>query len=158
MTGEDQKVDISKQSPYGFHKYLAELCVQQTSANWLIFRMGGFVGPGLKKNAIYDILKGGPLWLDSESELQYLQTDQAADIVLKMITAKHYNEIFNLCGQGLIKLQEIIDYIQADVMVKPNNPKIKYDVSIAKLSKLYNVPNTKQTVLEFLRQFKSNQD
>jgi nucleoside-diphosphate-sugar epimerase len=150
-TKEDQKISISRQNPYGFHKYLAELCVQQVSPKWLIFRPGGFVGPGLKKNAIFDILKGGPLWLDPESELQFIQTDQAAEIVLKIIAANRYNEIFNLCGQGLIRLREIIDHININVTVSPNSPRVKYDVSIEKLSKLIEIPMTRQAVFEFIK-------
>ena len=63
-TQESVPPEIGRQSPYGFHKYLAEQCVQHAAANWQVFRLGGFVGPGLKKNAIFDILHGGPLWLD----------------------------------------------------------------------------------------------
>src|SRR5262249_37848750 len=75
VTGEDQPIDVARQSPYGFHKYLAEQCVAHAAPGSLILRCGGFVGPGLRKNAIYDILHGGTLYLDPASELQFLHTD-----------------------------------------------------------------------------------
>src|SRR5262249_8717879 len=37
-THEDAVIDVSKQSPYGFHKYLAELCVRHAAGSWLIVR------------------------------------------------------------------------------------------------------------------------
>ncbi len=63
VTHEDQALDIRAMSRYGLHKYLAEQYVTATHPDWLIFRMGGFVGPGIKKNAIFDILNGPQIWL-----------------------------------------------------------------------------------------------
>jgi len=149
-TSEDEKIDVTKQSPYGFHKYLAELCVQHAAKNWLIIRFGGFVGPGLKKNAIYDILNGGPLWLDPESELQYMYTDRAAEIVLMLLDLGITNEIFNICGRGVIKLQEVIEAVGIEVPVHPGSPRVRYEVNIDKISRLADIPETRTTVLEFV--------
>ncbi len=150
-TTERQELDVSAQSPYGFHKYLAEQCVQHAAKKWLIIRFGGFVGPGLKKNAIYDILNGGPLWLDPESELQFMHTDRAAEIVLGLLDRGVYNEIFNVCGHGVIKLRDIMEAIGVKVPVPPGSPRVRYDVNIDKISRLFDMPETKETVLEFVR-------
>ncbi len=80
-TAEDSIININEQSAYGFHKYLAEQCVSHCHSDWLIFRMGGFVGKGIKKNPIFDILQGEKLWLHPESQLQYINTDVAANAV-----------------------------------------------------------------------------
>ena len=56
--------------------------MRHSTRNWLILRLGGFVGLGLKKNPIYDILQGGPLWLAPESELQFLQVEFYPNILL----------------------------------------------------------------------------
>lgn len=150
-TEEDTNIDISQQSPYGFHKYLAEQCVRHCHQNWLIFRMGGFVGIGLKKNPIFDILQGEKMWLDPQSELQYINTDVAASIVMEIIQKDYTKEIFNLCGDGLIKLQEVIDVAASKVKVNPDSPKVHYEVSIAKLKQIVNIPETRNSVLEFVR-------
>jgi nucleoside-diphosphate-sugar epimerase len=149
-TVEDETIDITEQSPYGFHKYLAEQCVRYVAPKWLIVRFGGFVGPGLRKNAVYDILKDGPLWLDPDSELQFMHTERAAGIVLELIKRNMYNEIFNICGRGLIKLQDIIDTIQVKPKIQPHSPLVRYDVNIEKISKLFDIPETRRTVLEFV--------
>jgi nucleoside-diphosphate-sugar epimerase len=149
-TAEDETIDIAKQSPYGFHKYLSEQCVRHVAPKWLIVRFGGFVGTGLRKNAVYDILKGGPLWLDPDSELQFMHTERAAGIVLELINRNRYNEIFNICGRGLIKLRDIMDAIQVRPKLQPHSPLVRYDVNIEKISKLVDIPETRRTVLEFV--------
>ncbi len=150
-TSEEGIIDIKKQTPYGFHKYLAEKCVQHAAPNWLIVRFGGFVGPGLKKNAIYDILHGGPLWLNPQSELQFMHVDQAAEATLELINHKKFNEIFNICGRGLIKLQEVIDAVHNNPIIQPQSPLVRYNVNIEKVSKLLKIPETRKTVLEFVK-------
>jgi nucleoside-diphosphate-sugar epimerase len=150
-THEDQPLQVSRQSAYGFHKYLAELCVQHAAPDWLIARLGGFVGPGLRKNAIYDILHGGPLWLDPASELQFMPTDAAARIVLDLALGGYGHEIVNVCGRGVVQLGEVIAQVGSRIPVNPGSPRVRYDVSIDKLAALVDVPSTRQAVADFVR-------
>ncbi|MBL8234426.1 MAG: NAD-dependent epimerase/dehydratase family protein [Bryobacterales bacterium] len=150
-TLESTPLAVHSQSPYGFHKYLAEQCVQHAAADWLIFRFGGFVGPGLKKNAIFDILKGGPLWLDPGSELQFLRTDDAARIVMQ-IAGNVSREIFNLCGNGVVRLSDVISFTGREVAVQPGSPLVRYDVSITKISQHAAIPDSRESVLQFARE------
>lgn len=151
VTSEDTELDVANQSPYGFHKYLAEQCVRHAARRWLIVRCGGFVGPGLKKNPIFDILHGGPLWLDPASELQYIHTDDAARIVFTLAEKGVERSIVNLCGCGVISLSEVIDLVGRTVDVKPGSPRVRYDVSIEKLLRFCEVPDTRETVSSFVR-------
>lgn len=149
-TQESQVPFVDEQSPYGFHKYLAEQCVRHGTRQWLIFRSGGFVGPGLKKNAIFDILHGTSLWLDPSSELQYLSTDAAADLAMELVSRGISREVFNLCGDGTIRLQEIIDLTGSSVQSVPGSPRVHYHVSIGKLQRYMPVPATRDEVRNFL--------
>ncbi len=150
-TSEDTIIDISQQSAYGFHKYLAEECVRHCHSDWLIFRMGGFVGKGLKKNPIFDILQGDKLWLHPESELQYINTDVAASAVMQIIKQGFSRKIFNLCGNGLVKLQDLIDLIKSPVKLDLSSPKVCYEVSINKINSVVKIPNSYPTVVEFMQ-------
>jgi nucleoside-diphosphate-sugar epimerase len=152
LTIEDAVLDPSSQSPYGFHKHVAELCVRHSAADWLILRCGGFVGPGLKKNAIYDILHSRTLWLDPASELQFLHTDDAARIVLELADRKITREIVNLCGNGTIALREVLYATGKELSVLPASPIVRYDVSIRKISQWLPIPETRETVLRFAQQ------
>lgn len=154
-TSENQKIEVDKQSNYGFHKYLAEQCVMHYSKQWLIFRMGGFVGQGLKKNAIYDILKGGPLWLHPDSELQFINVDVAADIILRLAKSDLDKAILNLCGQGVIKLSDVINFTNSDISSANNVKKHRYEVDIRKILQFTEIPNTYDSVKEFIEEVKN---
>jgi nucleoside-diphosphate-sugar epimerase len=151
-TREEQIPDPARQSPYGFHKYLAEQCVQHVAREWLILRFGGFVGPGLKKNAIYDILRGGPLYLDPASELQYLHTARAAEIAFRLLDGGVGNEVFNVCGKGVVRLSEVAALSPTAVIAKPGSPLVRYEISLEKLSRYVAPPETRPEVLAFVRE------
>jgi len=151
-TKEDMTIDVSKQSPYGFHKYLAEECVRNGSSDWLIVRLGGMVGPGLKKNPIFDILNGGPLWLDPQSQLQYMKTDDVAKITFMLMQKNLKQEIFNVCGKGLVQLDDILKNFA--IKVNPGSPLVKYDINIDKISKIADVPNSMDAVMSFIQEKK----
>lgn len=149
--GESVTLEPAKQSGYGFHKALAEQCVKHVARRWLIARLGGAVGPGLKKNAVFDILNGGPLWLDPESRLQFLQTDDAARMLMSLIDRGIRNEIFNVCGRGTIALREVIEAARKTIAVRPGSPRVHYEVDVSRLGRLVEIPETRATVLSFVR-------
>jgi len=151
-TAESTPLDPATQSPYGFHKHLAEQCVRHSAPAWLILRLGGFVGPGLWKNAIHDVMQGGPLWLDPRSELQFLHTDQSAELAMKLIDSPCRGEVFNLCGRGVISLAEVIEATATSVPVRSGSPCVRYEVDISKLAAHVIVPETRPTVLQFIRE------
>jgi nucleoside-diphosphate-sugar epimerase len=146
-------IDVEKQRPYGFHKYLAEQCVRHSAKHWLNLRLGGLIGPNLIKNPIFDILHGQPLWLNPSSQMQFINTDDVAKIVFELIKQKISETTINVCGDGFIVLQEVIDTVNKPIEIRENSPKVQYDVSIEKLKKLTSVPSTRETVLDFINTF-----
>jgi nucleoside-diphosphate-sugar epimerase len=154
-TSEDTTIDVSRQSPYGFHKYLAEQCVRHQGAPWIICRMGGFVGPGLRKNAIFDILNGGPLWLDPRSELQFLHVDALSELVLALADRGTWGQVYNVCGRGVVCLQDVIERCGRKPAVMANSPRVRYDVDIRKFSELFPVPDSRTTVFEYIAQLRN---
>ena len=151
-TRECQVLNPAQQSPYGFHKYLAEQCVQHGAPEWLILRFGGFIGPGLKKNAIYDILRGGPLYLHPASELQYLHTESAAEIVFHLLESGVRNEVFNVCGKGVVSLSEVAALAPTTIVAQPGSPLVRYEISLEKLSRYIELPETRPEVIAFVRE------
>jgi nucleoside-diphosphate-sugar epimerase len=155
-TDEAQSLEPGRQSPYGFHKYLAEQCVMHGAERWMIVRMGGFVGPGMKKNAIFDILHGEKLWLDPGSELQFLHTEDAARIVLALHDQHGLDrEIVNVCGDGVVKLADAMRWAGRDVPVDGEAKQVRYEISIEKLKGLVDVPKTRETVRQFVAESKN---
>lgn len=151
QTREDAAIEVAAQSPYGFHKLLAEQCVRHAGKTWLVVRQGGFVGPGLRKNAVFDILQGGPLWLDPASELQFLHTDDNARLVFDLVDRGVTNETVNLCGSGTLRLGDLIDALGVPVAVQPSSPRVRYEVSTEKVARWVSVPDTRATVMTFAK-------
>ena len=151
---EDTAIEPQKLSPYGFHKYLAELIVQRYARDWMILRMGGFVGPGLWKNSIYDLLRGHPLRVHPESRYQYLHTRDLARILFTLLErAPREQRIFNVAGKGTISLREVAELIPGCTprTIGPDVPHEVYEVSIERVEQFHPVPATRETVAAFVR-------
>jgi dTDP-4-dehydrorhamnose reductase len=84
--------------PYGLHRRQLEKFVQQHFANHLIVRLPGLVGPGLRKNIIFDFHNGNNIQaIDSRNVFQFypmvnlwwdIQTALAAGLQLVHLTAE----------------------------------------------------------------------
>ena len=94
---EDTVVDESELHPYGLHRRLLEKFVESHFDNHLIIRLPGLVGPGLRKNVIFDLLNDNNLHLiDSRAMYQFypmvnlwsdIQTALSAGLQLVHLTA-----------------------------------------------------------------------
>ena len=57
---------------YGMHRYQLELSIRQCFPGALIVRLPGLVGPGLRKNVIYDMLNNNKIeTINPDSEYQF---------------------------------------------------------------------------------------
>jgi len=69
---EETLVDESGLNPYGLHRRLLEKFVESHFPNHLILRLPGLVGPGLRKNVIFDFLNDNNLHaIDSRGVFQF---------------------------------------------------------------------------------------
>lgn len=157
-THEDSTLDISRSSRYGAHKFLAEQLVRQYASRWLIVRFAGMVGPGLRKNPVFDVLHGEPLRIHPDSLYQFLNTDDAARIAWDLAQSGVAGEIFNVCGDGLISPQEIsrladrplnLTLLAAEARLRIVN------VSVAKIKSRASLPATRQTIEDYVSRAKA---
>ncbi|MBZ5757378.1 NAD-dependent epimerase/dehydratase family protein [Pseudomonas sp. S5(2021)] len=98
--GANEESPISKEglSPYGLHRRLLEEVVTDNFRNHLIVRLPGLVGPGLRKNVIFDFLNDNNLaQVDSRGVFQFypmvnlwadIQTALQAGLSLIHLTAE----------------------------------------------------------------------
>lgn len=157
LNTELSDIDHTKISRYGLHKLFAEQYVKATCSSWLVLRLAGMVGPGLRKNPIYDILMGQKIWLDPRSLMQFMQTRDVASTVLGLISS-HENQIFNICGTGTVCLQDVIDEFHPTGRpeIVENSPKIRYEISTRKLEDFGFKPrSSKDAVFDFCSQVKA---
>ena len=150
---ETAEIEVSRLSAYGFHKYLAEQLVQFYAPSWLLFRMGGFVGPQLWKNSIHDLLTHQSLRVHPDSEYQYLHTSDMARIVLDLAEAGVEREIFNVTGQGVISLRTVVQLIPGQPCPPPweTLPRERYEMNVQKIGKRFALPDTATTVRRFVQ-------
>jgi hypothetical protein len=106
---EDTPVDEEGLHAYGLHRRLLEKFVEGHFPNHLIVRLPGLVGPGLRKNVIFDFLNDNNLQsIDSCSIFQFypmvnlwwdIQTALQAGLKLVHLTAEPIS-VANLSEQG----------------------------------------------------------
>lgn len=133
---ETADIDCTRLSRYGVHKFLAEQLVIGAHPDWLVVRAGGFVGPGIKKNAVFDILTGGKVWLSPDSALQFIHTDHAAEIVMGIALAGARRQIVNLGGRGTVRLGDLHAKARSTAVFDPQAPTVRYELSLDKLQAL----------------------
>jgi nucleoside-diphosphate-sugar epimerase len=141
-------------SHYGFHKLLAEALVRHHARSWLIVRLAGMVGPGLKKNPVFDLLHGQPLRIHPDSQYQFMHTDDVAACVWTLVERGISNEIFNICGAGLISPRTVARMIGRAPDLSELGPDAEpriVNVDTSKIEAIVPMPPTETTVASFIR-------
>ena len=109
---ESTPVEETGLHPYGLHRRVIEKFVQTQFPNHLIVRLPGLVGPGLRKNVIFDLLNENNLHtVDSRGEFQFypminlwqdIVTALNAGLKLLHLTAKPMS-VFDIAKYGFGK-------------------------------------------------------
>jgi nucleoside-diphosphate-sugar epimerase len=140
VSREDAEIDPKRQSRYGLHKHVAEHLVRALHPRSIVMRMGGFVGPGMKKNAIFDMLNGQPVWLTPDSELQFISTDGAARLVWRLYERGVANEVVNLGAEGVVRIGDVHERLQSASPFAPEARQVRFEISTDKLAALTGAP------------------
>jgi len=83
---------IQDDIPYGAHKKAAESIVASDS-NSLIVRLGALYGTGLDKSALFDLINHNHIYVDINSEYNYIDVDTAARWIINNLNKKGVKEI-----------------------------------------------------------------
>ena len=111
---EDICIDKSRLSSYGRCKYGGEEVVKEWADRWLILRCNGFVGPGLKKNIVYDLNQNIPkVWVHPSSTFQFIHTDIFVDVV-GILSRKYTNQVINVGPENPISVSEVAGILNID--------------------------------------------
>lgn len=142
-----------KLSRYGMSKYMGELLALQYARSCVIIRLGGMVGPGLRKNAIYDLTHGGKLYVHPDSAYQYLHTDQVAQIVMSLVQEMPGGDVLNLCGDGGVEMSLVQSWIGQPTLTSDLLPE-RYEINITKLKTLISVPTSAEVVRQYIQELR----
>lgn len=153
-TRENAHIDPALLTTYGVFKYLSECLVQRYAPKWTLLRLGPMVGPGLRKNSIFDLLERGTVYVSPDSTLPYLDTRDVARIAWSL--RDQDNEIFNLTGRGTARIADVA--LDLGIQLAPElygRPTESFDIDIAKVSDLVEVPETAATLARFIGEWRS---
>ena len=152
-TGEEVNSNDRSVSNYGFHKHLAEKLVTHYSDHWLILRLGGMVGPGLRKNPVYDIVHNKPLRVHPDSQYQFMATSDVARIGWMLVERQIHGEVFNICGEGLISPRDIAliagREVNLELLSESDKPRI-VNIDTRKIRQVTLLPATLESIVRFL--------
>lgn len=156
---EDSVIDPARLSRYGFHKWLAEQLVRFGAKDWLILRMAGFVGAGLKKNPIYDLLTGGTLRVHPDSAYQYQDSDALADRIFSLVAKGVNRTIINAAGDGLITPRDVAAMIPgARLPAEAESlPRERYEISIERMKSYCPVEPSRDAVAAFVHRVRTGE-
>ncbi len=150
---EDTEIDAQRLPPYGFFKLMAESVVRRHSRRWLILRVGNVVGPGLRKNAVYDLLERRTLFVNPRSTMAFIDTRDVARIAWDLRNVP--NEVFNISGRGTVELSALAESL--GVALDPALQSLPLEVqrlNIDKLTARLNVPDSAETVARFCSEWR----
>lgn len=94
---ENSIIDTDNLHPYGYNRYLLENWVRENYEDYLIVRLPGLFGKGIKKNFIYDYINVIPFMLKTDKMSELSEID--AEII----------EYYELLDNGFYRLKTISD-------------------------------------------------
>ena len=88
-TSEESQKNSDAISPYGLNKRVAELYVKKLAPNYLIFRLPFVIGPGLKRNSVYDLTHYRKTYYTFNSLINWIHTGTIAKSVMLILKKKN---------------------------------------------------------------------
>lgn len=149
-TKEDTPTMPDALSSYGFHKYLSEIIIRKHVKKYLVLRSAMILGKNLKKGPFYDIAHRTPLFITKDSRLQLITSREIANIIRFFVSKGIYGQVFNIGGRGSFSFHDIETYVQVPVTYSGDSQKQEYEMSVAKMLKLYPLKTSEEYLREFL--------
>lgn len=149
---EEVEIHFERLMPYAFHKWLAERIVERYAYRSVILRVSTALGPGLRKNPIYDLLNERQLYMSMESEISFIDTATIARCVGTAVDMNPRHEIFNVAGTGSVQLRDIEVRLNRKARLAGDAEKttLRYNINNTKLSRIMPLPTVREVVDGYL--------
>lgn len=155
--------------PYGFSNLIGEYYIQYYAKlyglSYVILRPSSYYGPGMKKNAIFDMIMGFliknkiNLFHDIDSQFDYIYIEDVAEALVMALNWN--NDIVNVSSGKSVSLKEVYNIIKTifgyEVPLVCKGELVKLNIDNSKLKKLgwRNRYNLKQGLEATIENFKS---
>lgn len=146
-SGEASGIALDGLDTYALHKYVAEQLVRHHAPGALVLRLGTLVGPGLKKNPVFDAVSGNPLRVTADSALSLMHVDLAADIVAALLQ-RGAAGIWNVTGRRSIAIPDLLARVgehglgPAQWLWHEETIRTLYDIDTGKLEQMIDLPDS----------------
>jgi nucleoside-diphosphate-sugar epimerase len=156
LNDETRTIAFTGLEPYGFQKWTAERQVEFFAPDHLIIRAGTLIGPGLKKNPIYDALNGAPIRQTTDSTLSLLTVGVLVDSLALMLEQDRRG-IYNLTGTPSVGLTRVLDLVtetrgrsDQGFRLHPEQIRTRYDINVDKMHGLRPLPDSETMLRSYL--------
>lgn len=124
---EDSLIDRARQHPYGEHRLMLEEVMRARFPSVLVVRLPGLFGPGLRKNAVFDLLHGNEVHkIHSDSVYQWYCVDRLWADIGRMHDAGV--ELVNFATEPLSVGEITREAFGLEFLNRLNVPPARYDV------------------------------
>jgi nucleoside-diphosphate-sugar epimerase len=142
-------IDASPDDNYSIIKRVMENRIVFDYPNTTILRSSSVIGRGLKKNVLFDLMKGNSLWVTPFSMYNYISSEELAKIIEYFIENPVF-DIFTVGASDSIMVKDIVEMWGRDVVYGPKTDCIIADIS--KLRKLYKVKTSREYIIDFWKE------
>lgn len=121
---ENFKIEENKLTAYGRHRHMLEEMAKQKFDS-LVIRLPGIFGNGIKKNAIYDLMRGKPPGANPESLMQFYWLDHLWTDIKKALDENL--KTLNIAAEPIL-FKDIVREIFNVKLPRPLTPPAHYDM------------------------------
>ncbi len=136
-------IDATEGSMYGKIKSQVEQKVRGLYKEFLILRPAGLIGPGLKKNVVYDICNHQQIYVAKHSIFNFISTEEVANIIEYTIDHPEKRGTINVAASKSILVSGIIKLLGNPSVTSLNNRFQNYDIDIPRLQSFFDVKDSK---------------
>ena len=150
-TREDSTVAPEGMDTYAFHKWLAERFVSFHARRHLILRLGTLLGPGLKKNPVFDALSGLPIRQPAASTLNLVHLETVAEALARLLTAGAEG-VWNVAAGAPITVAAMLQSAAPGRAHTFHSElaSTDYDIAIGKIASILPMPSSADALARYL--------
>ena len=137
-------------SHYGFNKLLSEKIIKRYSKNYLIFRCCSVIDKNMEVGIISDAKKEIPLFVSSDSRIQFITKNAVVNIIKNLILVNIKNKLFNMGGRGTVEIGDLGPLVGKSLIYQPEAQKRHYEMDVSSLESVYELKTSYDYVKDVL--------
>jgi len=139
----------TEKSHYGRIKFYFEQCADEFDS--CILRLGALVGNGLKKNVIFDIVQGNPLYAKPDSIYNCIGISAVSEIIEYLILHWKKRGVINVAAKDSISIEKVLKLANRVPNIVDTAKTDMYQTNTDKLQMFYSNKSSKFYIIQYLK-------